>query len=196
MDDPPSGVDAASVYQRLISLEQRAAVEHAAMERYLNQRIETLQQAVNTMHVDGVARFHRQDESIEKAVERLRLLIETRLQALDERFKSVDMHFAERDIRFKQSDAASELAIAKSETATSKQIEQLGVLINTTRDSFATVIDDVKERISRIESSYQGRVEQRHETNSNQQLWIAVLALLATVIGMVIGFVVHVRGST
>jgi hypothetical protein len=93
----------------------------------------------------------------------------------DEKFRSIEIQFRERDARFEQSNrdgktaidaalqAAKEavgeqnksaaLAIAKSETATIKQIDAQAALIQTASRATDGKIEDIKERLSRIEQS-------------------------------------------
>lgn len=99
----------------------------------------------------------------------------------EERFKSIAVQFAERNIRTEQIsrdskvavDAAlqaakeavgeqnksSALAIAKSEAATTKQIDQIAVIIQTTNSGMNDKIDDIKDRITSIESKKTGSSE-------------------------------------
>jgi hypothetical protein len=95
-----------------------------------------------------------------------------------EKFHSIQTQFTERDIRTEQTardskvavDAAlqaakeavgeqnksSALAIAKSETSTTKQIDQISVLIDNTRKSFDDKIDDIKQRLTSMEGMRKG----------------------------------------
>jgi|SRR6476660_4730807 len=98
--------------------------------------------------------------------------------ATTEKFKSIETQFAERDVRTEQAagavkiavDAAlqaqkeavgeqnksSATAIAKSESATTKQIDQLSILIQSNTKAFDDKIGDVKDRLTRIEGTGQG----------------------------------------
>ena len=101
------------------------------------------------------------------------------LEALhNEKFHSIEVQFSERDTRTEQTsrdskvavDAAlqaakeavgeqnksSALAIAKSEAATTKQIDQIGFLINTTALGVNDKIDDIKTRITSVEGHSKG----------------------------------------
>jgi len=100
------------------------------------------------------------------------------IQTFSEKHESIQTQFRERDVRSEQGnkdskvaiDAAlqaakelvgkqnesSALAIDKSERATTKQIDQLGELISVTAKASDGKIDDVKERITRIESEGRG----------------------------------------
>jgi hypothetical protein len=96
----------------------------------------------------------------------------------EEKFRSVAIQFVERDTRTEQTsrdskvavDAAlqaakeavgeqnksSAMAIAKSEAATTKQIDQIGVIIQTNTAGFNDKIDDIKSRLTIIEGKATG----------------------------------------
>jgi ribosome maturation protein Sdo1 len=114
----------------------------------------------------------------------------------EERFVSIQTQFAERDVRTEQAagavkiavDAAlqaqkeavgeqnksSALAIAKSETSTTKQIDQIGTLIQNNTKAFDDKISDVKDRVNRIEGMGAGA----------GALWGYALAALGILIGL------------
>lgn len=99
----------------------------------------------------------------------------------EEKFKSIQTQFTERDTRTESSardskvavDAAlqaakeavgeqnksSALAIAKSEAATTKQIDQLGVLIGTMEKGLNDKVSDLKDRLTTIEGRSTGKGE-------------------------------------
>jgi hypothetical protein len=106
-------------------------------------------------------------------------LIDARLKVIDarygEQFRSIGGQFVERDTRVEQTakagaealsaalQAAKEavgeqtksfvLSTAKAEAATTEQIKQQGVVIAATNLGFSTSINDMKDRITRIESA-------------------------------------------
>lgn len=128
----------------------------------------------------------------------------------EEKFSSVQTQFKERDTRSEQTskdskvavDAAlqaakeavgeqnksSALAIAKSETSTVKQIDQLGVLIQTTSKALDDKIADIKDRLTRIEGKGEGvdksMVTQQAATNSTAYIVFAALGLLVGIAGI------------
>ena len=51
---------------------------------------------------------------------------------------------------------ANSLSISKSEAAFSKQIDQIGILINTSVDSLKSNLDDVKSRLTLLEGTGKG----------------------------------------
>lgn len=100
------------------------------------------------------------------------------IDATDEKFRSIQTQFAERDVRTEQAAGAVKIAVdaalqaqkeaageqnrsntlaqTKSETATTKQIDQIGTLIQNNTKSFDDKINDVKDRVNRIEGSGEG----------------------------------------
>jgi ribosome-associated translation inhibitor RaiA len=127
----------------------------------------------------------------------------------DEKFTTVQVQFHERDVRTEQSskdgkvaiDAALQaaeksvakqnesfsLSVAKSEAATSKQIDQIMQLIQTSNAGMNDKFEDVKERLTRLEGSSAGRAssDTSHQTQSNWSTGIMVaigLALLSAAI--------------
>lgn len=147
--------------------------------------------------------LHREIAGLEGKV---KILLEGIEQITDEKFHSVERQFelverqrAEQKVDTKQAvDAAltaqkeavkeqttaSERAIAKSETATTKQLDQLAVTFATAINGVTTLLNDLKERVAKVEASKQG------VSGAATQL-IAVLGLLMT-IGMGI-FVIATR---
>lgn len=126
---------------------------------------------------------------VEKAVGQLRELH-------DEKFSSIQTQFAERDTRTEQTsrdskvavDAALQaakeavgeqnksnaLAIAKSEAAFTKQIDQIGLLIQTTAKATDDKIDDIKTRLTTIEGIKQG----------GQNLWGYIVGGVGAAVGV------------
>jgi len=124
----------------------------------------------------------------------------------DERFRSIQLQFDERDVRTEQTsrdskvavDAAlqaakeavgeqnksSALAIAKSDAATTKQIDQLGTLIQSTIAGINAQISDQKERLTRIEGEGSGR---QTEDTTHRSVSSNTVSLLSVVIGSLIG---------
>lgn len=128
----------------------------------------------------------------------------------DERFASIETQFLERDTRTEQTskdskvavDAAlqaakeavgeqnksSALAIAKSEAATTKQIDQIGVIIQTTTKGVDDKIDDIKGRLQAIEGQKIGGRERTQDFKDHTGLWISLIAVLIAAISLILGF--------
>lgn len=138
------------------------------------------------------------------------------LQALqDEKFHSIGTQFAERDIRTEQTardskvavDAAlqaakeavgeqnksSASAIAKSETATTKQIDAIGILIQTTSAGQSDKIDDLKERIGKVEGSVLQNVGRVRGTGDTVTWVIAGVGAIVAILSVVVAFIALTR---
>jgi hypothetical protein len=123
---------------------------------------------------------------------------------MDERLRSIGLQFAERDTRQEREARDNKLAvdaafaaqekqaaaqnkanaeaIGKSEIATSETIRNLTALLNTTGAGLGDKIDDIKERVGRVESIRQGG----RETISGVY---ALAGFLASVV-LIVGFLV------
>ena len=127
----------------------------------------------------------------------------------EEKFRSIATQFLERDIRTEQTARDSKVAvdaalqaqkeaagaqnesnaasISKSEAAFTKQIDQIGVIINTTTKGTDEKIEDIKTRITQIE----GRSAGHGETWGYVIGAIGVMIGLASVIMMVMRLTPH-----
>ena len=121
----------------------------------------------------------------------------------DEKFSSIAKQFAERDIRTDQATEAAKQALdaallaqkelvaqqneanavaaAKSETSFTKQIDQIGTIIQTLEKAMDARITELKERIDRGEGSGLGAAGQRTET---RQVTTGMVAALSAIIGI------------
>jgi len=114
---------------------------------------------------------------VDEKITALREIHDQRFKAITdttaEKFISIEKQFSERDVRTEQAAGAVKIAVdaalqaqkeaageqnrsntlaqTKSETATTKQIDQLSVLIQQTTKAFDDKIGDVKDRLTRIE---------------------------------------------
>jgi len=138
-------------------------------------------------------------QRVDEKIAALGAVVDQKLLALvdshGEKFASIQTQFRERDVRTEQSskdskvavDAAlqaakeavgeqnksSALAIAKSEAATTKQIDQLGVQMQTNNKASDDKITDLKERLTRIEGMGSGA----------SSLWAYIIGGVGVLIG-------------
>jgi hypothetical protein len=175
-------------------------------------RFAAIEQATQ-LHQD---RFDRIPDQIDAKITSLARLGEERFKTIEEHHKTVEQQFLgiqtqfqERDVRVRESalaattainaalqsqkEAAGEqaksftLSIDKSEKGTLEQINQQRALLDAMKQGFDGKIDDVKERVTRIESIGAGRIAEVVDTRAaatdsrgNTTLVIyAALALLA-----------------
>jgi len=167
----------------------------AELEKLMTQRMEAIEKAVSVAHEDLV----RVPTAMDKAIGNLREVVDGKLDTIYEKLTGVGTQFRERDVRVAQTaldtktavDAAlaaqKELAnkqaesfglsIGKSEAAVTKQIDQLGVIIQQNTKASDDKIADIKERLTRIEGAGKGRGE----------MWgwlIGAVGLLAAIIAL------------
>ena len=104
--------------------------------------------------------------------------MQERFNTYDEKFSSIGTQFKERDTRGEQTqkdskvavDAAlqaakeavgeqnksSALAIAKSEASTTKQIDQIGIIMSTSQKALDEKIDDLRQRLTNMDGQKKG----------------------------------------
>jgi phosphate uptake regulator len=136
------------------------------------------------------------------------------LRALaDEKFASVFRMFEERDVRTALSSAAADQALnaalqaakelvtaqgeasaaaaVKSETSFTKQIDQIGTIIQTLEKAMGDRLTEIKERIDRGEGQGTGRSESRTERRLDTGQAILALTLVAAFAGVIVAIVFH-----
>lgn len=89
-----------------------------------------------------------------------------------ERFSSIETQFKERDTALSTTLSATKEAIIKSEIAFTKQLDQIGLQIQTILKAVEDKISDVKERITVIESRTEGIANNKQETrDDSKHIW-------------------------
>ena len=125
-----------------------------------------------------------------------------------EKFASIALQFAERDVRSEQAaedakhaiaaallgqkelvaqqNEANSAATAKAEASFTKQIDQIGTIIQTLEKALDARITELKERIDRGEGSTAGAAGSRSERRLDTGQVLTTLSVLAAVIGLLI----------
>ncbi len=125
-----------------------------------------------------------------------------------EKFASIALQFAERDVRSEQAtegakqaldaallaqkelvaqqNEANSAAAAKAEASFTKQIDQIGTIIQTLEKALDARITELKERIDRGEGSSAGAAGSRSERRLDTGQVLTTLSVLAAVIGLLI----------
>lgn len=139
-----------------------------------------------------------------------------------EKFASIVTQFAERDVRTEQATTSTKTAVdaalaaqekavgkqndsftaatQKSEDAFTKQIDQLGLLIQTTARGIDDKIDDLKQRVTRIEGMGVGAITAQTtqavvktaEQASNSYI-VAIVGAIIAAIGLAAGIIIAMR---
>jgi cell division protein ZapA (FtsZ GTPase activity inhibitor) len=145
----------------------------------------------------AIAKLKEQlEQYIEGKVDGLTTLIEAETKLTLERFASservrleqkkdtkdaVDAALSAAKEAVKEQTTASERSIAKSETATAKQLEQQSETVGTVTKGLGDKIDDLKERVSRIESIAVGTTAQRIEGRQSNAALYGLIGLVISI---------------
>jgi hypothetical protein len=151
-----------------------------------------------------------------ETVNRTPTAIETAISHLkelhDERFSSVDLQFTERDVRTEQAATSSSQALAaalqaakeavfeqaqaaakaaeKTELSFTKQIDQIGLRIDTVIKGYDDRLTELKERIDRGEGAGQGVTDTRASQRLDAAQLVQLLGLLLAV-GVAVAAFIH-----
>ncbi len=191
-----------------------------AMQRQVETKIDGIQAVIST-RIDAMDRaIILAQTSIDKfpdqmlaAVGQLRSIVDGKVEVVNERFKSIETQFIERDTRTEQTsrdskvavDAAlqaakeavgeqnksSALAISKSEAATTKQIDAIGLLIQSNTKNIDDKIDDLKSRLTTVEGHKQGAAEVRIDTRASTSAILAYVVAAIAFAGLLISIFLH-----
>lgn len=166
---------------------------------YIDGQIEVLVERLRGIDHASAILAESVDKIPEAAISKLREL-------MDERFVSIETQFKERDTRQERESRDNKVAvdaafaaqkeaaakqeetfsksIDKSELATAETISKLQALTTTQDKGLSDKIDDLKERVQRIESLKAGAVEsvRDHRESNGTLIAIAGLALSAVVV--------------
>jgi hypothetical protein len=172
------------------------------------EELSTTNSLMNQVLETRLAGMDKAIDLLQAETNRLPARIDEKIAAIasihEEKFLSVQTQFRERDVRTEQSskdskvavDAAlqaakeavgeqnksSALAIAKSEASTVKQIDQMGLLIQTGNKAVDDKFDDIKERLTRIEGKNQGVKENVEISTNNNTLMVLGLGVVVSIV--------------
>ena len=204
------GMDRATEVASKAASDTRAEMEHIR-DRMREETRESARELRELLE----ARFDGMDQAIKLHAEIIDKLPTERDQAIGhlaelhgERFRSIATQFAERDIRTAQASEAAKQALdaallaqkelvaqqndanavaaAKAEASFTKQIDQIGTIIQTLEKAMDARITELKERIDRGEGSATGATGQRTETRLNTGQVIAAIAAAAGIAAIIV----------
>lgn len=180
----PSPITAATLLREIALLRDQLTREDASHREIIETRLNAMDKAITLLET--------YPNNVDRRVNELRDLHQ-------EKFNGVEVKFSERETRYAQiatdsersieialsaaKEAAavqhkcSEEAIAKNESSITKQIDNMGGLLHTRTHALDEKIDDLKNRMTSIESHSKGSVA----------MWgyvIGAIGLLGTIIGV------------
>jgi hypothetical protein len=196
-----TATQAAVIGQQIEQTRDRLRDETAADVRQLRELLET--------RLDGMDRAIRlHAEIIDRVPAERDMAIKHLAELHDEKFASIALQFAERDVRSEQAtegakqaldaallaqkelvaqqNEANSAAAAKAEASFTKQIDQIGTIIQTLEKALDARITELKERIDRGEGSNAGAAGSRSERRLDTGQILTTLSVLAAVIGLLI----------
>jgi hypothetical protein len=162
-----------------------------------------------TARLDGM---DRATSLLSETVNRTPTVIQTEIshvrELVEEKFSSVDQRFDERDVRTDQAAKASKEALDaallaakelvsqqneanaaaadKAEQSTIKQIDQIGIRIDTMQKALDDRLTELKERIDRGEGSDSGAATRRTEQRLDLGQLVAVAAVIVAIVSVVL----------
>jgi hypothetical protein len=124
----------------------------------------------------------RVDEKFKSVDMQLALIERQRVEQKADTQKAVDAALAAQKEAVREQTTASDLAIGKSENAMTKQVDQQGVTFATAIQGTERVLQDLKDRVTRIESVKQGSTDGRSALIAIVSVFVSVLSLIAVVV--------------
>lgn len=190
-------VTVATLAKDISALERVQDAKREGSEQKLTTRVH----AVEDTQRNFDAALIRVPLEVDRRITQIQATIEEKFNTENQRFSSIETQFTERDVRVEQTARdtklaveaalqAAEKAVSKSEVATTKQIDTLGLTILTANAGLDKQLNDLKERVTRMESTGMGRsaavVDQRAgagESRAYVALSITILLAILTVLG-------------
>jgi len=173
----------------------------AKLEKLLSARLEAIERAQRQFE-ESITRVPTEVQKAVMALEErtrerfttIHAIIDGNQALTGERFRSVDSQFSQRDVAVTaalsaakeavtEQNRASATAISKSESATNERLNQLGLLMQTTGKASDDKVTDIKDRLTLIEGKTSGIDINRSNANRSSSLAIAVVAVIASIVG-------------
>jgi len=146
-------------------------------ESLRNESLETLRAMMSSM-------IELRDEKLNAVRLQFDLMEQYRVEQKHDTQAAVDAALAAAKEAVQQQTIASDRSITKSETATSEQLKQMNVTTSTAIQGINLIIDDVKERISRMESFQVGArssITEGRDVRADSRGTIAIMVAVASV---------------
>lgn len=183
---------------------QQLEREISSLRNMLSSRMDSMDEATDLR----LERINSMGPEMRREIAHLTELIDQRFSTFEEKFKTIDTQFKERDVRTDKAATASADALAaalqaakelvgaqgeasaaaavKSETSFTKQIDQIGTIIQTQATAQDARITELKERIDRGEGNQSGVRDQTDASHANANVLIGALSVLLVVVGLII----------
>jgi hypothetical protein len=207
----PTILTTAALLREIAALKESTNIRVNGIEQRMVEMVSGAIKALEGVIITRLEGMDRALELLQSTADKFPQRIDEKIGSLgkvhEEKFHSIQTQFTERDVRTEQTsrdskvavDAAlqaakeavgeqnrsSALAIAKSEAATSKQIDQMGSLIQQNTNTSNDKIQDLKDRLTRLEGTGQGTQQESSRGKTATRDMIGVMGfILALLIGI------------
>jgi hypothetical protein len=175
----PSVIATANLEEAKASLRREMAWQREEQKGWTDALQLLLQGEIRRVESVSNEKFHRvegsfieRDTRTEQTAAGVKIAVDAALQAAKEAVAEQNRSFA--------------LATGKSETATMKQIDALGLAIQTANKGLDDKIADMKDRLTRIEGMDLGSSRQRNDMHGDKQNMIAVIAAIIGALALIV----------
>ena len=180
------------------------------LEKLITVRLNAMDEATTLR----LAMFHELPAEIDSKISHMRDVTQQRFMLDEEKFKGVEKQFTERDVRTEQAStgadqalnaalqAAKELvgaqgeasaaAAVKSETSFTKQIDQIGTIIQTLEKALDARITELKERIDRGEGSQSGTQQTVNSRRADSSVLISIVVAVFSFVALASGIIIAI----
>ena len=177
------------------------------LEKLITVRLDAMDAATDLR----LALLHTMPTEIDQRINHMRDVTQQRFNLDEEKFKGVEKQFMERDVRTEQAStgadqalnaalqAAKELvgaqgeasaaAAVKSETSFTKQIDQIGTIIQTLEKALDARITELKERIDRGEGSQSGSQQTVNSRRADSSVVISIVVAVFSFVALFSGII-------
>jgi hypothetical protein len=162
--------------------------EIAALEKIITTRLDAMDRAI-VLFNDNLTRVPTETD---KQVGHLKELVQEQLTGIQRQFEerkdglAVALSAAKEAVE--KQNQSSALAIAKSEAATDKRIDGLVTYIESTSKARSEQINDLKDRLTRIESRTEGALSARTSQQDSGKYIIAIIGAMVGLGGFIIAW--------
>ncbi len=207
----PSVLTTQALYREIASVKEQFEKQLEGAIASIKVRLDAIDKATKVFEDN----LYRVPTEVDKAISHLQSLhgerflsvqhqIDAAEKLRNEKFSAVQQQFQDRDTRDMQTREQSEVsisaalqaakeAVGKAEASTDKRIDAQSAVIVSATDALRTTIDDLKQRVVRIESMGVGQSVAKTEQHQSSAFIISVIAIGLAVIGALVTIATFVR---